>query len=129
MTYIVMHKGNRDVEANMIKTMAMTVLMRFVARVRDDVTILEDGNTLMLIMPDIEGDGGWVYGNVLRFVDILGATSDEQVERKVDRLMERFGSLPDADPDKVGIGILNRMLGQYYLIEKSASVFRSKGVE
>lgn len=127
-TLIVMHKGNRDVEANMLKTMAMCVLMRFVARVREDAVVMEDDNTLMLTIPATEDDPEWVYANVIRYVDILGATTGEQIERKVDKLVERFGSLPDASPDKVGEGIVIRHLKQFYLIEKSASIFR-RGVE
>lgn len=128
MTYIVMHKGNRDVEANTLKTNAMCVLMRFVARVRDDASILEDANTLMLAIPSGEGDPGWVHDNVLRYVDILGATTDEQIDRKAERLMERFASLPDASPEKVGTGIVIRQMDQFYLRERSASVFVGRGL-
>lgn len=120
---IVMHKGNREVESNMIKTYALTVLMRFVGRVRD-APVMEDDNTLLITLPADGDEPGWVQNNILRYVDILGATTDVQIDGKVDRLMARFESLPDASPEKVGAGIIVDYLNRFYLIQKSASVFR-----
>lgn len=120
---IVMHKGNREVESNMIKTYALTVLMRFVGRVRD-APVMEDDNTLLITLPAEGDDPGWVQNNILRYVDILGATTDAQVDAKVDRLMARFESLPDANPEKVGAGIIINYLERFYLMQRSASVFR-----
>lgn len=120
---IVMHKGNMDETANMLKTYAMSVLMRFVARVRG-AEMMEDSNTVILTMPMNNDDPEWVQNNILKYVDILGAATDAQIDAKVDRLMARFETLPDASPEKVGAGIVIRYLNNYYLIQKSASVFR-----
>lgn len=120
---IVMHKGNREVEANMIKTYALTVLMRFVARVRGAQT-MEDDNTLLIVLPDDGVSYEWAQEKVLKYVDILGATTDAQVEAKVDRLMQRYEAQPDASPEKVGAGVIIYYLNKFYLIQKSASVFR-----
>jgi hypothetical protein len=120
---IVVHKGNREVEANIIKTYALTVLMRFVGRVCD-APVMEDDNTLLITLPAKGDDPGWVQNNILRYVDILGATTDAQVDAKVDRLMARFEGLPDASPEKVGAGIVIDYLNRFYLMQKSASVFR-----
>lgn len=120
---IVMHKGNREVESNMIKTYALTVLMRFVGRLRD-APVMEDDNTMLITLPAEGDEPGWVQNNILRFVDILGATTDAQIDAKVDRLMTRFESLPDASPEKVGAGIIINYLEKFYLMQKSASVFR-----
>lgn len=118
-----MHKGNMDETANMLKTYAMSVLMRFVARVRG-AEMMEDSNTVILTMPMNNDDPEWVQNNILKYVDILGAATDAQIDAKVDRLMARFETLPDASPEKVGAGIVIRYLNNYYLIQKSASVFR-----
>lgn len=120
---IVMHKGNREVEANMIKTYALTVLMRFVGRLRD-APVMEDDNTLLITLPAEGDDPGWVQNNILRYEDILGATTDTQVNAKVNRMVARFENLPDASPEKVGAGIIIDYLNRFYLIQKSASVFR-----
>lgn len=120
---IVMHKGNRDVESNMVKTYALTVLMRFVGRLRD-ASVMEDDNTLLITLPAEGDEPGWVQNNILRYVDILGATTDAQVDTKVDRLMARFETLPDASPEKVGAGIIVDYLNRFYLMQRSASVFR-----
>ena len=120
---IVMHKGNREVEANMIKTYALTVLMRFVGRVRN-AQVMEYDNTLLITLPAGRDDPGWVQNNILRYVDILGATTDAQVDVKVDKLIARFESLQDASPEKVGANIIIDYLNRFYLMQKSASVFR-----
>lgn len=120
---IVMWKGNRDVDATRMKMFAMTVAMRFVARVRG-LELLEDDNTIIITVPEDGAGHGWVYDNVFRYVDILGATTDSQVDAKVEKLIERYAAQPDASPEKVGAGILIYLLNQYYLIQKSASVFR-----
>ena len=120
---IVMHKGNREVEANMIKTYALTVLMRFVGRVRN-AQVMEDDNTLLITLPADGDDPGWVQNNILRYVDILGATTDAQVDVKVDKLTARFESLQDASPEKVGANIIIDYLNRFYLMQKSSSVFR-----
>ena len=62
---IVMHKGNMDETANMLKTYAMSVLMRFVAKVRD-AEMLEDGNTVILTMPMNDDNPEWVQNNILK---------------------------------------------------------------
>ena len=120
---IVMHKGNREVESNMMKTYALAVLMRFVGRVRD-IPVMEDANTLLISLPAEGDDPGWVQNNILKFVDILGATTDAQIDAKVDRLMQRYEGLSDASPDRIGANIIIDYLNRFYLMQKSASVFR-----
>lgn len=120
---IVMHKGNMDETANMLKTHAMSVLIRFVARVRD-AEMMEDDNTVILTISMNGDDPEWVQNNILKYVDILGAATDAQIDAKVDRLMARYNEQADASPEKVGAGIVIRYLNNYYLIQRSASVFR-----
>jgi hypothetical protein len=124
MTTFVVHKGNRDVESCALKSYGISVLMHAVALIRGDVEIMEDRNTIMLTMPSEVGDTAWTKDKVLRYVDILGATTDDQVMTKAQRFVKRYEEQPDASPDKVGTGIILYQLEQFYLMQKSASVFR-----
>lgn len=122
-TTIVLWKGDKAVDADRLKTHALAVLMRFVARVRG-AEMLEDGNTIILTVPMDNDDPEWVQNNILKYVDILGAATDAQIDAKVDRLMARFSEQTDASPEKVGADIVIRYLNNFYLIQRSASVFR-----
>lgn len=118
-------KGDRDVEANKIKTNAMAVIISFVGKIRD-IEVLDDANSVIIRMPDEPGDVKWCMDNVFRYVDPIGANNPAEIERRAEKFCERAHSVPDFDPKKVGAGIIEKHLNDYYLIQKHASIFRRK---
>lgn len=121
---IAVFKGNRDVEANALKANAICVVMKFVARVRSDVDVMEDDKCIIMTMPDERGDMGWMGGKVFRFVDVLGTSTPAQTEARAQKAYELYQKQEDASPDKVGYSIVEWYLNEYYMLQKSASIFR-----
>lgn len=120
--YLVVHKGNPDVQGMHIKTYAMSTVMRFVAN-ETGATLMEDPKTLLMIADrGKEGDAEWVRKNVMRYVDILNVSTMEQAETKANLLSERLHTIP-AHKGKVGYGLVERYMREFYLTDRAASVF------
>lgn len=123
--YLVVHKGNPDVQGMHIKMYAMSTVMRFVAK-ETGATLMEDSKTLLMIADrDKVGDTEWVRNNVMRYVDILNVSTTDQAEAKANVLAERLHAHPD-HKGKVGYGLVRRYMQEFYLTDRAASVF---GVE
>lgn len=121
--YLVVHKGNPDVQGMHIKTYAMATVMRFVAN-EIGATLHEDSRTLLMIADaKAVGDADWVRTNVMRYVDILNVSTAEQADAKANALAERLHAIP-AHKGKVGYGLVERYMREFYLMDRAASVFR-----
>ena len=122
-TMFVIHRGNPDVEGVAVKMNAINVVVRFVKMVLPKTEMLIDKNTILVVMPDNNvGNTAWVKDNVFKFVDILGTVGDDEAESRAKRAYDRYQTL-EKKGDEVGSGIITYYLQQFYLIEKSASVF------
>lgn len=123
-TMFVIARGNPDVEGNMLKMNAINVIVKFIQRVMPKTVVMSDKNTIIVIFPDNNpGDVKWLQDNVFRYVDIIGTTNDNEAQKKAEKAYDRYESVPKDGKNKVGSGILLHYLQQYYLIEKSASIF------
>ena len=123
-TMFVIARGNPDVEGNMLKMNAINVVVRFIQKALPKTTVMSDKNTIIVIFPDNKpGDSKWLLDNVFKFVDIIGTTNDGEAIRRAERAYDRYMSAEKDGAEKVGSAILLHYLQQYYLIEKSASIF------
>lgn len=123
-TMFVIARGNPDVEGNMLKMNAINVVVRFIQKTLPKTTVMSDKNTIIVIFPDNKpGDSKWLLDNVFKFVDIIGTTNDDEAVRRAERAYDRYMSAEKDGAEKVGSAILLHYLQQYYLIEKSASIF------
>lgn len=123
-TMFVIARGNPDVEGNMLKMNAINVIVRFIEKVLPKTTVMSDKNTIIVIFPDNNpGDVKWLQDNVFKFVDIIGTTNDGEAVKRAEKAYDRYMAAEKDSKEKVGSGILLHYLQQYYLIEKSASIF------
>lgn len=121
---VAVFKGDRMIEATRIKMNAMSILTGFVKRVRPDAEVLEDDNCIVVTIPGGDGDPGWVENRVCKYVSLVGSGYNrETIEAKIDQMVDLFEKA-GGTPDKVGAGLLVTYLNRYYLIQRSASVFR-----
>jgi hypothetical protein len=124
-TVIAVYKGDLMNESVRIKMDAMMILSRFLAKVRPDAEVMEDSNSIVMMIPGEDGDPAWVDQHVTRYVSLIGSgyrTAD--IDRKAEEMYQRFVDAPGSDPEKVGAGLIVAHLDKYYLIQRSASVFR-----
>jgi len=117
-------KGNPDVEGNSVKMHALNVVIRFMQMVIPEMKVLQDRNNIFVEMPnDHQGDPQWLKDNVFRFVDVLGTTDDNGAEIRAKKVYDRYMSIRHDAHEKVGWGLLEHYLNQFYLFERSASRF------
>ena len=120
----VIAKGNPDVEGNMLKMNAINVIVKFIQLAVPKTVVMSDRNTMIVIFPDNDlGDVKWLQDNVFRYVDIIGTTNDNEAQKKAEKAYDKYSSAAKDGKNKVGSGILLHYLQQYYLVEKSASIF------
>ena len=120
----VIFRGNPDVEGNILKINALNVVVKFIQKVLPKTTVISDKNTIIVIFPDTNaGDTKWVLDNVFRFVDIMGTTNDGEAEKKAEKAFDKYKSVQENGPERVGTGLLLYYMQHFYLMEKSASVF------
>ena len=120
----VIAKGNPDVEGNMLKMNAINVIVKFIQLAVPKTVVMSDRNTMIVIFPDNDlGDVKWLQDNVFRYVDIIGTTNDNEAQKKAEKAYDKYSSATKDGKNKVGSGILLHYLQQYYLVEKSASIF------
>ena len=124
-TVIAVFKGDTMNESVRIKMGAMAILCRFLAKARPDAEVLEDSNSIVVSVDGPDGDPAWVDTYITRFVSLIGTGyRDADIDRKAEEMYQRFTDAPGSDPEKVGAGLIIRYLNEYYLIQRSASVFR-----
>lgn len=113
---VIIIKGKHENEATAIKERAMEVVLRFVAKTLG--INMYSGAYVFLVRgldPAQQGDLKWMLDNVFRKVDIYGANSAGDVQKKADRLEEVYLEALGDDTCKVGMSTLTYFLDQMYM--------------
>lgn len=119
---VVILKGNPDMEGNRQKINQCDVLVEFVHMCVPKSELLEDGACFLLNLPnDRAGDAKWLQDNVMRKLYWDNTGSQKEAREKAARLYEVFKEA--GGTDQVGLGIIEYYLNQWYLIQRSASIF------
>ena len=126
-TVFVIARGNPDVEGVMVKMNALNVVTRFIQMVLPKSVLMSDKNHFIVIFPDDNiGDPAWMQNKVFKYIDLMGTTNDAEAEKRAKRAYDKYMAEPDRvenGKEKAGSGLLRYYLQQFYLMEKSASVF------
>lgn len=116
MKQLIIIKGKLENEATAIKEHAIDVVLRFVSKIIG-AKLYTGSYVFMLSGIDSaqQGDLKWMLDNVFRKVDIYGANTSEEIQRKADRLEEVYNSLIGEDECKVGLATIRYFLDQMYI--------------
>lgn len=116
MKQLIIIKGKLDNEATAIKEHAIDVVLRFVAKT---IGAKLHSGKYVFVLSGIDsaqqGDLNWMLENVFRRVDIYGATSDADTQRKADRLEEVYNASLGDNDCKVGLTTIRYFLDQMYM--------------
>ena len=119
---VVIMKGNPDVVGNRQKINQANVLLRFVNLCIPKAELLQDSSCFLLNLPKAdEGDPQWVVDNVMRKMYWDNTSNDAEACRKAEQLYTIYKDA--GGMNEVGLGLVRRYLQEWYLIEKSASIF------
>jgi DNA-binding CsgD family transcriptional regulator len=113
---VIIIKGKHENEATAIKEHAMEVVLRFVTKILG--VNMYSGAYVFLVRgmdPAQQGDLKWMLDNVFRKVDIYGANSAADVQKKADRLEEVYTEALGSEPCKVGLSTITYFLDQMYM--------------
>lgn len=119
---VVILKGNPDMEGNRQKIMQCGVLVEFVRLCVPKAELMQDDACFLLELPtDREGDPAWLEANVMRKLYWDNAGGEREAKEKAQRLHDVF--VAAGGKDQVGVGIVRKYLNDWYLIQRSASIF------
>lgn len=119
---VIVIRGNQSNEQNAEKMNQMEIIMRLVHRCMPKSEFMMDDATIMLELDNDEpGDPRWVEDNVLNRVYIDSVRGSAECIEKCDRLYaicEEKGGV-----DKVRLGLIQKFLNDFYLAQRSASIY------
>lgn len=119
---VVILKGNPDMEGNRQKIAQCGVLMEFVKLCVPKAELLQDDACFLLNLPnEKEGDTQWVVDNVMRKTYWDNTSNEREAKAKAEKLYEIYKAA--GGKDQVGIGLVRKYLYEWYLIQRSASIF------
>ncbi len=112
---LILIKSDYKVEGIRMKLDAAKVLLKFVSRVLEIPFV--DGKNLMGLHdldPAKPGDAQWMNQNVFRLADLVDVHTDQAIDMRVDKLVERYKSVNEGQ-EKVGTAIIQYYFDQMYL--------------
>lgn len=119
---VVILKGNPDMEGNRQKINQCGVLMEFVKLCVPKAELLQDDACFLLNLPDAkEGDAAWLDANVMRKLYWDNASNEREAKDKAQRLFDVYKAA--GGKDQVGLAVVRKYLNEWYLIQRSASIF------
>lgn len=112
-TFVIL-KGNAEVSGAAIKQNAMKVILKFIEKALD-VKYSEGQYTYYIAMPDELGDAQWLKDKVFRYVDIYGAYSEKEAEKRAEKAFNIYAEANFGGSNRVGTGIIRRYLDEMYM--------------